>query len=177
MKIRKGFGGRGIGYGGHTLYIKDYVLNNKEVHVDNLYLLETYIHVDDLKAKVIEMPECIVVQVPVHILMDCITVSELREMAGLHRVRLKSGAKKEINKLQFISHHCHACTTHLSLFTLIKMVKNATELTETEIETVTYPPSPANKALINEIIHGFCQTLNQMHLKKQDVVFVGNSIC
>lgn len=157
-KIRQDFGGGGVGYGGHTLYgadIKDYILNFKNVHADDMYLLETYVHADDLKAKVIEMPECVVTQVPVHILTDCITVSELKEMATLHRVGFKSRDKKEVNKLRFRGHHCHVCTTHFSLFTLIKTVKNPTELNQTE--TVTYPPSPVDEALISEIIHGFCQ--------------------
>jgi len=88
-------------------------------------------------------------------LTDCITVSEIKDMAALHRVRLKSGAKKEVNKLRFRGHHCDACTTHFSLFTSIKTVTNPTELTETE--TVSYPPSPANETLISEIVHGFCQ--------------------
>jgi len=92
----------GIGYNGHTLYgsdIKDYVLNDKDVHADDMYLLEMYTHENDLKPKVMEMLKCIVAQVPVHILTDCISVSKLREMAALHRMRLRSQAKKEVNKL------------------------------------------------------------------------------
>ena len=92
-KIREGFGGGGVGYSGHTLYgsdIKDYVLNNKDVHADDMYLLEMYVHENDLKTKMMEMPECIVAQVPIHILTNCITVSELREMADLHQVKLSS---------------------------------------------------------------------------------------
>ena len=156
-KNREGFGGGGVGYGGHTLYgadIKDYVLDNKDVHADDMYLFEMYVHADELKTKVMEMPECIVTQVPVHILTDCITVSELKDMAALHQVRFKSRDKKEVNKLRFRGHHCHACTTHFSLFTSMKTVKKPTKLTETE--TVTYPPSPADDALISEIIHDFC---------------------
>jgi Helitron helicase-like domain at N-terminus/PIF1-like helicase len=157
-KFPKRSGGGGVGYRGHMLsgaLIKDHVLNNKDVHADDLYVLESYVHEDDLKAQMIELPGCIVTQVPVHTLTDCITVSELKTMGALHCVKLSSRARKEINKSQFRDHHCHACTTHFSLFTSTKTVKTPTKLTQTD--TVSYPPSPADESLISEIIHGFCR--------------------
>jgi len=157
-KLPKRFGGGGVGYRGHTLsgaLIKDHVLNNKDVHAEDLYVLERYVHEDDLKAQMIELPGCIVTQVPVHTLTDCITVSELRAMGALHCVKLSSRARKEINKSRFRNHHCYACTTHFSLFTSTTTVKTSTKLMQAD--TVPYPPSPANKSLITEIIHGFCR--------------------
>ena len=156
--------GGGVSYNNQPLsgeIIKNYVLNNKELNMpmrdDNMYVFRKYTHIVDLKENAMELPECIVADVPVQLLCGLLTVKDLKTMGKIHNVQLSSRLNKEGNQARFIGHKCHSCPKHYSLFTLKKKEGSSSE-TET-CRITSYPPKPADDRLITEIIHGFCQDI------------------
>ena len=101
--------------------IKKWILNRADPNIqileDDLYVLKRYIHEDDLVNEMHKFPGCIVAQVPVHILTDCMTIKDLKELAKVHKVTLSHRENKEANKTRFKGHDCENCMTHYSLFT------------------------------------------------------------
>ncbi|KIM40843.1 hypothetical protein M413DRAFT_72550, partial [Hebeloma cylindrosporum] len=82
------------------------------------------------------------------------TISEIKDVARIHQVRLKTQERKEVHKSRFLDHDCLACVTYFSIFTCENRVKTTTQTAAPEI--APYPPPPANEAQIKNIIRGFC---------------------
>ena len=164
LKHRKNFGG-GVGVVGYRVYsgevLKDYVLNRGDLNIairnEDVYVLKKYDLVDGLCRAMKEHPGCVVAQVPVQILVECMTVKDLKDMGKLHRVQLTSRGNKEVNKSRLRDHHCVSCPTYYSLFVLKKIGSPPPD--KKEVRTESYPPPPAEECLVKEIIDGFCRDI------------------
>ena len=162
LKHRKNFGGGVVGYRAYSgEVIKDYILNRGDLNIpirnEDVYILKKYDLLDELCHTMKKYPDSVVAQVPVQLLVECMTVKDLKDMGKLHRVQLTSRGNKEVNKARLRDHHCVSCPMYYSLFVLKK--KGSPPLDEKKVQTESYPPPPADERLVKEIIDGFCQDI------------------